>query len=130
MKLLPMERAVLAKLLEGDFPLLDMLRLQLENCKVTGREMTGCGFFLNLAVPDDMPRSIGLDTQFGDVLAVLPGLENGAGFLLYLKDGLLDMLEGYSFDEPWPISTDVFELRYNNVRLREWGDMGAILTKK
>jgi hypothetical protein len=70
-----------------------------------------------------MPRIAGLDAKFGDVVAALPGLTNGAGFLLYLKDGLLDMLEGYSFDEAWPVSTDVFELKYNNDRLRDWGDL-------
>jgi hypothetical protein len=127
MKLLPLEKAVLEKLLEGDFHLLDILRLQLAHCTVAERELTGCGFYLTLAVPETISRIPELDAKFGDVVAVLPGLTSGAGFLLYLKNGLLDMLEGYSFDEPWPVSTDVFELQYGNVGLRDWGDIAAIL---
>ncbi len=129
-KLLPIEKAVLEKLLEGTHPLLVSLRLQLEHCIVATRELTGCGFYTTLTVLDDTPRIDGLNVQFGDVVAEIAGLKNGAGFLLYLKDGLLDMLEGYSFDEPWPEAVDAFNLRYNNVGSRDFGDlpvtMGAV----
>jgi hypothetical protein len=129
MKLLPIEKAVLDKLLSGDFRLLVALRNQLEHCAVVSREVTGYGFYLTLAVPENMPKIAGLDAKFGDVVATLPGLINGAGFLLYLKNGLLDMLEGYSFDEPWPISTDVFDLKYINDCMRDWGDLSNTLSR-
>ena len=28
-------------------------------------------------------------------------MENGAGFVLYIQNGKLEMLEGYSYDEKW-----------------------------
>lgn len=127
MKLLPLEKGVLCKLLEGDDPLLVALRLQLANCAVAQRELTGCGFYATLAVSVDAPRVDDVDAKFGDVVADISGLANGAGFLLYLKDGLLDMLEGYSFDEPWPKSTDIFELKYINESSRDWGDLAVLL---
>ena len=52
--------------------------------------------------------------RIGDVYAEIPGLEHGAGFVLYIKDGYLDMLEGYSYDEPWPSSVEGFALHYSS----------------
>jgi hypothetical protein len=33
--------------------------------------------------------------RFGDVLAEIEGLKPGAGFALFIDDGLITMLEGY-----------------------------------
>jgi hypothetical protein len=93
-------------------PLLTKLRLQLELCAVEKREATGYGFYTTLALPSSVPRTSGLDLKFGDVVGSTTGLVNGAGFLLYVKDGVLDMLEGYSYDEPWPSSIASFDLKY------------------
>lgn len=127
MKLLPLELAVLSKLLEGDIPLLQALRVQLTNCSVVQREFTGCGFYTTLSTSADATRIPHFDAKFGDVIADIAGLANGAGFLLFIKDGLLDMLEGYSFDEPWPLSTDVFTLKFNNDSARDWGNLTDFL---
>jgi hypothetical protein len=48
-------------------------------------------------------------------------------FLLYIKDGVLDLLEGYSFDEPWPSSTDGFTLRFLKGEQRDWKDLEGSL---
>jgi len=37
----------------------------------------------------------------GDVHAELAGLSHGAGFVLFIKDGRLDCLEGLTYDEAW-----------------------------
>jgi hypothetical protein len=44
----------------------------------------------------------------------MDGLEHGAGFELLVKDGYLRMLEGYSYDEPWPDSIHTFDLYYES----------------
>ncbi|MDZ4155408.1 MAG: hypothetical protein U1E09_02545, partial [Methylococcales bacterium] len=64
--------------------------------------------------------------KFGDVIGEIPELLSGAGFLLYIKNGVLDMLEGYSYDEPWPSSIDTFNLRYVKGEQR---DIEAIVKK-
>jgi hypothetical protein len=46
------------------------------------------------------------------VIAKFSGLSSGAGFLLYVQDGVLHMLEGYTYDEPWPQEPLSFELSY------------------
>jgi len=42
--------------------------------------------------------------------AEFPGLQHGAGFLLFFRGGVVSFLEGYTYDESWPASTDEFTL--------------------
>ncbi len=121
------EKAVLEKILDGNFPLLIQLQRQLELCIAEKREFTGFGFYTTLTVPQSIPRIVGLDIKFGDVIGCIPGLPSGAGFLLYVKDGVLDMLEGYSYDEPWPSSIDCFNLKYIKEDKRDWADVPSVL---
>jgi hypothetical protein len=101
------------KLLDGDNAIFSILREQLEAIIVTKREMTGVGFYTTFAVSQGARRVPGNRSfKFGDVTAELPGLKFGAGFLLYVKDGALHMLEGYSYDEKWPQETSDFALSY------------------
>lgn len=46
----------------------------------------------------------------GEVGAEFPGLQHGAGFLLFIRGGVVTMLERYTYDESWPESTDEFAL--------------------
>ncbi|NMG72897.1 hypothetical protein [Parazoarcus communis] len=124
------EQAVLEKLLDGDFPLLIQLRQQLARCTVAKREFTGFGFYTTLSVPADVRRTVGLDVKFGDVVGKIPELPSGAGFLLYVKNGVLDMLEGYSYDEPWPSSIDNFSLEYVKGEQRDLTALEGSLRQK
>ncbi len=51
-----LERAVLAKLLAGDHPILAALRSQSEDARLASREYTGAGFYCRFSVPSDVPR--------------------------------------------------------------------------
>ena len=124
------EEAVLKKLLDGDLPLLTLLRQQLELCTVVKRELTGFGFYTTVTVPENISRIAGLNFKFGDVAGEIPGLPSGAGFLLYVKDGVLEMLEGYSYDEPWPESIDSFDLTYLKGEERDWNALKEALPIK
>ena len=115
-----LERAVLEKLLCGDLPLLTQLRQQLSKCHVAKREYSGVGFFTDFIIPEDISRTPGLDIQFGDVIGSHPELKNGAGFVLFIKNGVLDMLEGYTYDEPWPSSCSGFDLAFVTGKERDW----------
>jgi hypothetical protein len=44
------------------------------------------------------------------------GVMHGLGFLLLVEDGLLRMLEGYTYDEPWPAEVRNLRLSYSNER--------------
>lgn len=111
------ERAVLDKLLAGEHPVLAALRLQAATVLVDNREFSGVGFFCTFRVSVNVPQgALEADFHFGDVIAEFEGLEFGAGFVLFVRDGHIAMLEGYTFGEPWPESVTEFKLSYSKAQ--------------
>ena len=116
MELERLELAVIEKLLDSSLPALVALRRQIPHLSVKSRKNTGVGFFTEFemtteaAIATPSTKKI----RFGDVEATIPGLQNGAGFLLFVDDGRLHFLEGYSYDEAWPQQITSFELRYSD----------------
>lgn len=106
-----LEQAVLDKLVEGDHPVLATIRQQLSQARLTKREHTGVGFYCDFEVEGNAPAVVG-DFQIGDVHAELEGLAHGAGFVLFIRGGRISMLEGYTYDEPWPERIRGFSLKY------------------
>lgn len=113
-KLNELEAAVLDKLLTGELAALACLRAQRQRIHVTKRESTGVGFFTEFGHPDDAVKlATSKSIRFGDVLAELDGLDHGAGFLLFIDNGLITMLEGYAnANEVWPDKPGRFVLQY------------------
>ena len=105
---------VLLKILHGDNKYLKRLMKQLSQFKIKTREMSGVGFFYEFEVPDELSINEIGDMSFGDVIGEIEGVKNGVGFILFIKDGKLDMLEGYTYDEPWPPSIKSYTLNYMN----------------
>ena len=100
-----LERTLLAALLAGDHPALATLREQLAVVEVTSREFSGVGFFTHLAVPSSAPRLAIPRWVISDVNFRLDRLEHEAGALLFVEEGLLTMLEAYTYaSENWPTS--------------------------
>ncbi len=110
-----LEMEVMRMLLDGDDEVLSALRKQLARCNVKSRELTGVGFFTTFipAQSDDVLSRV-KSFKIGDVFAEIEETKHGAGFLLYVENGKIDMLEGYTFDEPWPGEIGEFKLRYFN----------------
>jgi hypothetical protein len=126
MDLTELERAVLAKLLQGEHPLLNQLRRQLAQCRVSRREMTGHGFFTYIDT-GDVPPAGDVKVTFGDVVAEIEGMPDGAGFALYIEHGRLSMLEGYGYDDPWPNSIANYILKYDAGDKRDWAALKKAL---
>ena len=110
-----LEEAVMEMLLAGENPILEGLREQFANAKFEDRELTGVGFFCYFRVPDHAKR-LSAETNFvlNDVNAEIPGLKNGAGFLLFIRNGCIQALEGYTVEEDWPETIEGFELHYHS----------------
>jgi hypothetical protein len=108
----PLEAAVLNKLLAGDHPVMAALRGQLAGLAVKRRERTGAGFFTEFSVAKTTTPAPSGKLRVGDIHASIGGLQHGAGFLLYVDGGLLSMLEGYSYEEPWPEEIREFSVNY------------------
>ncbi len=109
------EAAVIEKLLHGDHPLLRDLRTQARNARLREREYTGHGIYCNFAVDPSSPILPGRPSfSFGDVDAEIPGLRGGAGFVFFVVDGAIDLLEGYVYDGVWPKQIHSFSLSYSD----------------
>ena len=124
------ERAVIRKLLNGDHHTLALLRQQLDLSRVREREFTGVGFYTYLDVTGYTGPRPDLDLKFGDVNAEIDGLLHGAGFVLYVEAGLVTMLEGYTYGEPWPDRIESFKLSYDGGEERDWQALNQILDKR
>lgn len=109
-----LEKKVMEMLLRDDDPVLEVLYHQYQVCTVHKREFTGAGFFTDFSIPKVVQRVGKKSFAFGDVIADIESLKHGAGFVLFIEDGLLSMLEGYTYDEPWPREIKNFQLSYIN----------------
>jgi hypothetical protein len=116
-----LEQDVLEMILKGDDPVLATLRIQLGVARRKPRELSGVGFFTHFEVPETAPH-LSADLakiKLGDVTAEIEGLLHGAGFVLFVDDGALSMLEGYTYDEPWPSTIKSYTLSYMGKAGRE-----------
>ena len=111
MSLLEIEQTALDLLLAGDESDLEALRGQLSAATVLSRKFTGVGFFTTFAVDPDAPKaSRGL--ILSDVMGEVTGLEHDAGFVLFARDGVVDVLECYIVDDAWPDNAKLLRAYY------------------
>ncbi len=83
------------------------LERQLESATVTKRENTGAGFFTTITVADDAPPVNCPNVLGHETHATVDGLDHGLGFVLFVKNGRMHLLEGYSVG---PDDTDDLDL--------------------
>jgi len=105
------EYNVIQKLLAGDCEAYRIVLFQIGQA-IVSRTYTGAGFFLEFDVPSHVPTSEPKTFRVGDVHGDISGLEFGAGFILFVENGVVQQLEGFSYEEPWPDSIDDYQLRY------------------
>jgi hypothetical protein len=102
---------LLEELLRGDAPQLGVLRDQARKARIDSVEVTGVGFFAHLEVPDDSPMIDEPRLAGGNATIELRGLRHGAGCVLFVDDGRLSVLEGYTFaGEAWPEVLEVVSI--------------------
>jgi predicted transcriptional regulator len=97
-ELTALEKAVLQKIASQCSEACELLYAQLTNLSVTDRRNTGAGFYTAFKV-DSRCQIVSVNSPIGEVTAEVSGLDHGMGFLLWLKNGYINQLEGYSFEE-------------------------------
>jgi hypothetical protein len=110
----PLERDVMTLLLAGYDPRSCALRTQLDAAEPLGREIMDRGFSCRIQVDYKIAAPIP-ERQFlvGNVVADIENLKYGAGFILWIEDGYVSLLEGYTFGEQWPATFFYeYKLRY------------------
>lgn len=95
----PLERAVLRAICEAHTLDRDVLEAQLLRAIVVSRKNTGAGFYTNFDVERASVATVGGERLRNGPESEIDGLEHGMGFILWLKDGYADCLEGYSYGE-------------------------------
>ena len=124
MTLNELEALVLNKFLDGDSFALDVLRQQLQGVKVLSREFTGAGFYTHFEVDRRASRLITLSKfVLSGVSGSAANVQHGVGFVLFLRAGALDFLEGFTYDEPWPEQLIDLHLEYANFRGENLADL-------
>jgi len=85
---------------------------QLTHAAIASRKHTGVGFYTHFAYSPDAPISRGLPSaELGDFDAQHPMLQDGAGFVLFIRDGVACFLEGYTYgEETWPDNELLFTI--------------------
>lgn len=116
-----LEKMVVEKILSGDDRVLDILRKQYNDSVVESREFTGAGFYTTFKINDSAPMLVGKNSfQLGDVIGTIKGVKYGVGFVLFIKDGKIDFLEGYTYgEEKWPENIEDFRLSFTSNDIRD-----------
>lgn len=99
LSLTPIERAVLRAICERHLTDRTALEAQLSTAVVLSRKNTGAGFYSYFTVERASSPAISGERLRKGPAARVVGLEHGMGFILWLKDGYADCLEGYCYDE-------------------------------
>jgi hypothetical protein len=106
-----LENALMDALLTGSDPRFAALRRQYAAATIKDRQFNGKGFFTDFEVPPGAARVTPAKFELGSHLSLrLEGLQHGAGVVLFVRDGAITMLEGYTFDEPWPADPRLLEI--------------------
>jgi hypothetical protein len=99
-------------LLAGDHPTYSLLREQYARAAIRKVELTGVGFSVTFEVPTDIARTVPAKFAGGNVRIEVEGIKHGAGCILFVRDGVLSVLDGYTYcGEEWPEHPVVAELR-------------------
>jgi|KBSMisStandDraft_5_1062788.scaffolds.fasta_scaffold376920_2 hypothetical protein len=95
--LTPLEMAVLREHVK-QLPRKDSAALaeQIDAISVRSRENTGAGFFTYFVFKSPPLHKVKTDMKKCHVTATINDLSNALGFILWVKDGYVDCLEGYT----------------------------------
>lgn len=110
------EKTCLQSIIKNDIPLeseTDIQRLleQVEVAKVQERNISERAFFTSYYYETEVERASDVPTKYyGSMHALVPSLSGGIGFGLYIDNGLIASLEGYTYGETWPKDLSRFEL--------------------
>ena len=96
------ENELINKLTTGDSVGLERLKQHFNNAKLKSREMTGVGMYLNFDITPGSVERFKKDVQFGDLYITGSGFEYGAGVIVFINNGYLDVLECYVHGDEWP----------------------------
>jgi hypothetical protein len=106
------ERELIEIMVELD-PEREILLQQLADATVRSRDFTGVGVYVEIQVPDGLPKIMTTSRyieQTPKAHFTHPNLTDGGGALLWFDSGTMCMLECYSYDGDWPSDESLFNI--------------------
>ncbi|OYU91389.1 MAG: hypothetical protein CFE29_00380 [Bradyrhizobiaceae bacterium PARB1] len=113
----PIEQEILAIAAAAYPASAETIRQQISTAYVVSYENSGSGFFSDLTVAATTPlleEKSYLDAAYGNVA----GVNEGMGFIVFLKDGRLSMIEGYCNGDDSTAGIDFSRVVFE---LKSWG---------
>lgn len=106
-----LERAVIGQLLKD----IDLSPVRSDvnfgKAKVIDREFTGVGFLTEFEPSQELKLfADGISLRWGKVGARLNACKVETGYVVYVDNGHLTSIEGYTYGDDWPESVSSFEL--------------------
>ena len=96
------EKAVMDAILKDNIEQNPLLLHQYNSAKITSRKFTGHGFFTEFSISKmEYMLPEGGNFELG-CLGELEGVQHGVGYVLFVRNGLIVTLEGYTYGEEWP----------------------------
>ncbi len=132
MKHIDLARNVMEMLLDGDDEVLSLLKKQYETAEIVSEELGEVGFYINYHVENFAINQEQFNSTFqiGDVDGVVNNINGAVGFILYVKDGFLTMLEGYvNIVDEWPEKDYEIKLVYDTGKSRDYASLKKKWTK-
>lgn len=111
---LEFEKKLIFMLLAGNDDNLELLRKQFANSAVASRDISESGFFTEFKTGRKAkPLHGNPSLEIGDIDGVVDGQEGSVGFVLFIRDGYIYALEGYTaYLDIWPEEYENIDLVY------------------
>ena len=104
------ERQVMSHILREQTEQNIRLLQQYDTAKIVSREFTGCGFFTDFSISNETLALPGNGNIELGCLGELEGVEHGVGFILFVRNGIITVLEGFVYTGAWPEVIGNFQL--------------------
>jgi hypothetical protein len=110
MKLTELETSVLERMLAGNDIPPTRGGLRADAVVVVDREFTGVGFLTELQRSPELKLfEDGVSMRWGKVGARLNATKIETGYLVYVDDGYVTSIEGYTYGDEWPTNVEEAE---------------------
>ena len=103
MKFDEFEKIIITDIIEQYPEYKQKLQSQFQKSIVAKRELSTYGFatyYTVLALEETLGADVNL--PLGKHQWEINGLQNGSDYILWIKNGFISCLEGFSYNEPWP----------------------------
>lgn len=112
MKASELEKAVIERMLtDGELAPISRSIINFNVVTVSDREFTGAGFLTEFERSEELKLfGLGVSLRWGKVGARLGASKVETGYLVYVDDGYITAIEGYTYGDEWPGQVEQMEL--------------------